>query len=82
MMGYTIQVFKITARELLVSNDFDLALTLLADDNRITQVVCATVNLDAIVQEFLKSRQIKDLVVYSLLCINSKLLGDLLALFG
>lgn len=65
-----------------MSNNLDLSLALLGDDNSIAQVVRATVYLDAIVQEFLKSGEIENLVANGLLGINSELFGDLLTFFG
>jgi len=79
----SIQVLQVAARELLVGNDLDLSIALLADGDSIAQVSGAAINLDAIVEEFLKGREIEDLVVHRLGRVDDELLGDLGALaFG
>lgn len=45
-----------------MSNDLDLALTSLGDDDVVTQVADAALDLDAVVEELLKGRDIEDLV--------------------
>jgi hypothetical protein len=77
-----VQVLQVAARELLVRNDLDLAITLLADLNGITKVTSAALDLDAVVQELLESLDVEDLVVDGLRAVDDELLGDLLALLG
>jgi hypothetical protein len=77
-----IQVLQVATRELLVRNDFDLAIALLADLDGITKVTSAALDLDAVVQELLESLDVEDLVVDGLRAVDDELLGDLLALLG
>lgn len=77
-----IQVLQVAAGELLVRNDLDLAIALLADLDGITKVTGAALNLDAVVQELLESLDVEDLVVDGLRAVDDELLGDLLALLG
>lgn len=58
-----VQVLQVSSRELLVCDNLDLALALLADDNGLAQVSGAAVNLDAVVEELLEGGEIEDLVV-------------------
>jgi len=76
------EVLQVAARELLVRNDLDLAIALLADLDGITKVTGAALNLDAVVQELLESLDVEDLVVDGLRAVDDELLGDLLALLG
>jgi riboflavin biosynthesis pyrimidine reductase len=46
-----------------VSDNLNLAIALLADDNGVSQVSSATVDLDAVVEELLEGREIEDLVI-------------------
>ena len=77
-----VQVLQVAAGELLVRNDLDLAIALLADLDGITKVTGAALNLDAVVQELLESLDVEDLVVDGLRAVDDELLGDLLALLG
>ena len=43
-------------------NNFDLPFTLLADLDRVAQITYAIVDLDLVVQELLKGRNVEDLV--------------------
>jgi hypothetical protein len=45
-----------------VSNDLDLALTSLGDDNVVAKVADAALDLDAVVEELLEGGDIEDLV--------------------
>lgn len=45
-----------------MSNDLDLALTSLGDDNVVAQVADAALDLDAVVEELLEGGDIEDLV--------------------
>lgn len=58
----------------------DLALTLLGDDNGVTEVGDTTLNLDLVVKELLESGDVEDLVGSRLGGVDHKLLGDLLLL--
>ena len=57
-----IQVLEVATGELLVSNDLDLALASLGDDNAVTQVADAALDLDAVVEELFEGRAVKDTV--------------------
>lgn len=57
-----LQVLEVAARELVVGNDLDLAVTLLGDLDLVAEVADAALNLDLLVQELLESRDIEDLV--------------------
>ena len=61
MWGHS-QVFEISSRELGVCNDFNLPFTLLANLDRVAQIPYAIVDLDLVVQELLKGRDVEDLV--------------------
>jgi hypothetical protein len=75
-----IQILEVSARELLVGNDLDLAFALLADDNGVPEVAGPAVDLDTIVQELLVLGQVKDLVVDGLRRVDNELLRHFLAL--
>lgn len=60
-----------------MGNDLDLAVTLLGDLDRVAQVADATLDLDLLVQELLKGRDIEDLVAGGLRSVDDKLLGSL-----
>ena len=61
MLGHS-QVFQVSPGELGVCNDFDLPFTLLANLDRVAQISYAIVDLDLVVQELLKGRNVEDLV--------------------
>lgn len=46
-----------------MGNDLDLAIALLGDDDVVAQVVGAALDLDAVLEELLKGRDVEDLVV-------------------
>lgn len=77
-----VQVLQVAAGELLVSDDLDLAITLLGDLDDVAKVAGAALNLDAVVEELLESLDVEDLVVDGLRAVDDELLGDLLALDG
>ena len=56
------QVLQVSPRELSVCNDFNLPFTLLANLDRVAQISYAIVDLDLVVQELLKGRNVEDLV--------------------
>ena len=57
-----VQVLEVATGEGDVSNDLDLALTSLGDDDVVTQVADAALDLDAVVEELLEGGDIEDLV--------------------
>merc|ERR1712137_1359054 len=57
------EVLQVAAGELLVSNDLDLAITLLGDLDDLAEVTGAALDLDAVVEELLESLDVKDLIV-------------------
>ncbi len=65
-----------------MGNDLDLALALLRDLDGLAEVADAALNLDLLVQELLKGRDIEDLVARGLRGVDDELLGDLGALLG
>lgn len=71
--GIDIQVLQVAARELLVGNDLDLAISLLGDGNGVAEVAGAAVNLDAVVKELLESLNVEDLVVDGLRAVDDEL---------
>lgn len=81
-MRINVQVLQVAAGELLVSDDLDLAITLLGDLDDVAEVAGAALNLDAVVKELLESLDVEDLVVDGLRAVDDELLGDLLALDG
>jgi hypothetical protein len=56
-----------------VSNDLDLALTSLGDDDVVTQVADTALDLDAVVEELLEGGDIEDLVRGRLRSIDDEL---------
>lgn len=74
------QVLEVAARELVVGNDLDLAITRRRDGDVIAQVVGAAVNLDVVLEELLKGRDVEDLVASRLRSVDDELLGLLLGL--
>lgn len=73
-----VQVLEVAARQLVVGNDLDLAVTLLLDDNVVAQVVGAALDLDAVLEELLEGGDVEDLVVGGLGSVDDEL-PDLLA---
>lgn len=70
------QVLEVAPGELLVRNDLDLALALLADLDRLAEVIGAAVDLDPVVQELLKSRDVEDLVRCRLRRVDDELFAN------
>lgn len=68
-----VQVLEVAAGEINVGDDLDLAIALLGDDDVLAQVVGATLDLDAVLEELLESRDVKDLVVGGLRSIDDEL---------
>ena len=63
-----------------MSDNLDLAIANLGDNDLVAEVSNAALNLDAVVQELLKGRDVEDLVVGGLRSIDDELLRDLLGL--
>lgn len=68
-----VQVLEVATRELLVSNDLDLAIALLRDLDGVAEVSGAALDLDAVVQKLLESLDIEDLVVDRLRAVDDEL---------
>jgi len=68
------QVLEVAAREFLVRNNLDLAITLLRDLDGVTEVTGTAVNLYAVVKELLKGSDIEDLVIRRLGGVDDELL--------
>ena len=56
-----------------MGDDLDLALALLADDDIITEVVGAALDLDAVLEELLEGGDVEDLVASRLLSVDDEL---------
>ena len=63
-----------------MGNDFDLALAGLGDDDLVTEVADAALNLDAVVEELLESGEVEDLVVHGLRSVDDILQAKRLVL--
>ena len=68
-----VQVLQVAARELLVGNDLDLAISLLTDLDGVAEVAGAAVNLDAVMEELLEGLDVEDLVVDRLGAVDDEL---------
>lgn len=68
-----VQVLEVATRELLVRNDLDLAIALLADLDYVSQVTGAAFDLDAVVKELLEGGDVEDLVVGGLGAVDDEL---------
>lgn len=56
-----------------MGNDLDLAITRLLDNDVIAQVVGAALNLDVVLEELLKGRDVEDLVARRLRSVDDEL---------
>lgn len=74
------QVLQVAAGEGDVSNNLDLAIAGLGDDNVLTEVTDTALDLDAVVEELLEGGDIEDLVASGLRSVDNELLGNLLGL--
>jgi hypothetical protein len=74
------QVLEVATREGNVSNNLDLAVTRLGDDDLVTKVADTALDLDAVVEELLEGRDVEDLVARGLRSVDDVLLSDLLGL--
>jgi hypothetical protein len=68
-----VQILQVATRELLVSDNLDLAIGLLADLDVVAEVAGAALNLDAVVEELLKGLDVEDLVVDGLRAVDDEL---------
>ena len=73
LQGQDSQVLEVSAGEVIVSNDLDLAFASLTDLDAVAEVVGSAFNLDALLEELLKSRCVEDLVASRLLRIDDEL---------
>jgi len=67
------QVLEVATREGDVSNDLDLALANLGDDDVVTEVADTALDLDAVVEELLEGGDIEDLVASGLRSVDDEL---------
>ena len=72
-MCVDVQVLQVAAGELLVSNDLDLAISLLADLNGITKIAGTALDFDAVMKELLEGLDVEDLVVDGLRTVDDEL---------
>ncbi len=68
-----VQVLEVATREGDVSDNLNLAIANLGDDDLVAEVSDAALNLDAVVEELLESRDIEDLVVGGLRSVDDEL---------
>ena len=63
-MGLILQVLQVSTTEILMSNNLNLPLSRswLRDNDVVAQIPYSSVDLDLVVEEFLKGRDIEDLV--------------------
>jgi hypothetical protein len=74
-----LQVLEVATREGDVSDNLDLALTNLGDDNIVTEVADTALDLDAVVEKLLKGGDIEDLVARGLRSVDDVLQESMLA---
>lgn len=68
-----VQVLEVATREGNVSNNLDLAVTGLRDDDLVTEVADTALDLDAVVEELLEGRDVEDLVARGLRSVDDEL---------
>jgi hypothetical protein len=73
ILSQDVQVLEVAAREVVVGSDLDLAIARLLDDDIITQVVGAAVNLDVVLEELLEGGDVEDLVAGRLRSVDDEL---------
>ena len=73
LRGVYSQILEVATGEGDVSNDLDLALASLGDDNVVTKVADTALNLDAVVQELLEGGDVEDLVASGLRSVDDEL---------
>ena len=67
------QVLEVSARELVVGDNLDLALASLLDDDLVAEVANTAINLDLFLEELLEGGGVEDLVASGLLGVDDKL---------
>ena len=68
-----LQILQVPPRKLCVRDDLDLSISLLIDNNCVTQISDTVVDLDLVMEEFFEGGNIKDLVRSGLRCVDDKL---------
>jgi hypothetical protein len=68
-----IQVLEVATREGNVSDNLDLAIAGLGDDDLVAEVADTALNLDAVVEELLESGEVEDLVAHGLRSVDDEL---------
>ena len=71
--GVGLQVLEVATREGNVSNDLDLAIAGLGDDDLVTEVTDTALDLDTVVEELLEGGDIEDLVASRLRGVDDEL---------
>jgi hypothetical protein len=64
------QVLEISSTERDMRHDLDLPVSDLLDIDLVAEIARASLNLDAVVKEFLERRQVEDLVAYGLRAVD------------
>lgn len=75
------QILQVTAREINVSNNSNLAGTFTGNDDRRAQVTSLAINLDTVNQVLLKGSDIENFVVDSGSSVNNVFVANLSVLF-
>lgn len=70
---YNLQVLEVSARELIVGNDLNLALAGLLDDDGVAEVTNTALNLDLVLEELLEGGSVEDLIARGLLGVDDEL---------
>ena len=68
------QVLEVSARELVVGDNLDLALASLLDDDLVAEVANTAINLDLFLEELLEGLNVEDLVIDRLRSVDDELL--------
>ena len=68
-----LQVLEVSARELVVGDNLDLALASLLDDDLVAEVANTAINLDLFLEELLEGGGVEDLVASGLLGVDDEL---------
>ncbi len=58
-----LQILQVAARKCLVGNDLNLPIALLRDHHSVTEVACAAVDFDPVVQKLLEGTDVEDFVI-------------------
>jgi hypothetical protein len=75
------QVLEVATGEGDVSNDLDLALASLGDDDVVTEVADTALDLDAVVEELLEGGDVEDLVARGLRSVDDELRSSVSVLY-